>query len=98
MTHGLAAAAHGLLKLSEPGGELPHGADEAEIAQLNEALRQRQQIGLATGRQAQRFAITPERARWLAADNADDENTGAANPDRESSRTSYDRSVSGMTC
>jgi hypothetical protein len=48
----------------------------AEIAQLKEALRQRQQIGVATGRLAQRFAITPERAWTVAADKADDENSG----------------------
>jgi len=35
---------------------------EAEIAQLKDALTRRQQIGVATGLLAQRFAITPERA------------------------------------
>jgi hypothetical protein len=35
---------------------------EAEIAQLKEALTRRQQIGVATGLLAQRFAISPERA------------------------------------
>ena len=35
---------------------------EAEIAQLKAALVKRQQIGVATGLLAQRFAITPERA------------------------------------
>jgi len=35
---------------------------EAEIAQLKDALVKRQQIGVATGLLAQRFAITPERA------------------------------------
>jgi hypothetical protein len=35
---------------------------EAEIAQLKDALAKRQQIGVATGLLAQRFAITPERA------------------------------------
>jgi hypothetical protein len=35
---------------------------EAEIAQLKEALARRQQIGVATGLLAQRFAISPERA------------------------------------
>ena len=48
----------------------------AEIAQLAEAPRQ--QIGVATGLLAQRFAISPERAWTLAADNADDENSGVA--------------------
>ncbi|HET9779543.1 MAG TPA: hypothetical protein VFP81_09700 [Propionibacteriaceae bacterium] len=47
---------------------------EAEIAQLKEAL-----IGVATGLLAQRFTITRERAWTLAADNADDENSGVAN-------------------
>jgi hypothetical protein len=35
---------------------------EAEIAQLRDALTRRQQIGVATGLIAQRFAISPERA------------------------------------
>jgi hypothetical protein len=35
---------------------------EAEIAQLKDALTRRQQIGVATGLLAQRFAINPERA------------------------------------
>jgi ANTAR domain len=35
---------------------------EAEIAQLKDALTRRQQIGVATGLLAQRFAISPERA------------------------------------
>src|SRR4029453_9366579 len=35
---------------------------EAEIAQLKDALSRRQQIGVATGLLAQRFAISPERA------------------------------------
>ena len=35
---------------------------EAEIAQLKDALATRQQIGVATGLLAQRFAITPDRA------------------------------------
>ena len=51
---------------------------EAEIAQLTEALRQRQLLGVATVLVAQRFAIIPERYSTLAADNAD-ENSGAAN-------------------
>jgi hypothetical protein len=51
---------------------------EVEIAQLNQALRQRRQIGLATGLLAHRFAIIPERA-WTAAVYKADENTGAAN-------------------
>jgi ANTAR domain len=35
---------------------------EAEIAQLKDALTRRQQIGVAVGLLAQRFAIRPERA------------------------------------
>ena len=35
---------------------------EAEVAQLKEALARRQQIGVATGLLAQRFAISPDRA------------------------------------
>ena len=35
---------------------------EAEIAQLRDALSRRQQIGVATGLLAQRFAISPDRA------------------------------------
>lgn len=49
---------------------------ESEIAQLKEALRQREQIGAATGLQAQCFAISPERAWTLAVDDDDDENSG----------------------
>ena len=51
---------------------------EAEVAQLTEALRQRQLLGVATVLVAQRFAIIPERYWTLAADNAE-ENSGAAN-------------------
>ena len=51
---------------------------EVEIAQLNEALRQRQQIGLTTALLAHRFAIIPERGR-TAAEDKPDENSGAAN-------------------
>ena len=35
---------------------------EAEISQLRDALARRQQIGVATGLLAQRFAISPDRA------------------------------------
>ena len=35
---------------------------EAEIAQLRDALTRRQQIGVAVGLLAQRFAVSPERA------------------------------------
>ena len=50
----------------------------AEIARLNAALRQLQQIGLATGLLAHRFAISPERG-WTAAGDKAEENGGAAN-------------------
>jgi AmiR/NasT family two-component response regulator len=53
---------------------------EAEIAQLEKALRQRQQTGVATGLLAQRFKISRQPARTLAVDDADDENGGVANP------------------
>ena len=51
---------------------------EAEIAQLKEAPRQRQQIGVATGLLARRFAVNPERAWTPGADEADDKNGGVA--------------------
>jgi hypothetical protein len=51
---------------------------EVEIAQLNEVLRQRQQIGLTTALLAHRFAIIPERG-WKVVGDKDDENSGAAN-------------------
>ena len=51
---------------------------EAQIAQLKEALRQRQQIGVATSLRAQRFTVTPERACTLPAYDADHENSGVA--------------------
>ena len=44
---------------------------EFDIAQLKEALRPRQQIGLTTNVLAQGFAITYERACVLAAHNSD---------------------------
>ena len=49
---------------------------EAKIAQLKEALRQRQLFGVATGLVAQRSAIISQPDWTLAADNAD-ENSGA---------------------
>ena len=61
MAHGLVAAANrGSLSLRESGGQLPKL--EAEIAQLKDALARRQQIGVATGLLAQRFAHHPQRA------------------------------------
>ena len=53
---------------------------EAQIAQPKEALRQRQQIGVSTSLRAQRFTVTSERACTLPADDADYENSDAANP------------------
>ena len=50
MTHGLAAAASkGLLSSQSLEASSRVAQLEAEIAQLKEALRQRQQIGVATG-------------------------------------------------
>jgi hypothetical protein len=43
---------------------------EAELAQLMDALRHRQVLGVATGLAAQRFVIIPEWDSTLAADNA----------------------------
>jgi hypothetical protein len=56
------------------------GSDSLSLgtSSLKDSLRQRQQIGIATGQLAQRFAITPERASTLTTDNADDENSGGA--------------------
>jgi hypothetical protein len=79
VTHGLAAAAiKGLLRLSESGGQPARGAVSCRDRTACGSARQRQQIGVATGLLAQRFAISPERAWTLAADNADDENSGVA--------------------
>jgi hypothetical protein len=60
------------LETSSRGAQL-----ESDIAQLKEALRQRQQIGLTTDLLAQRLAITPERG-WMVAVDADEENSGVA--------------------
>jgi len=49
-----------------------------EIARLNAALRQRHQIGLATGLLAHRFAIILKRGRTAPEDKAH-ETSGAAN-------------------
>ena len=62
---------------------------EAEIAELEEALRQRWQIAVAPGLLGQRFPITRERATTLAADNAGDENGGIANSELRNSRISH---------
>ena len=50
---------------------------EAKIAQLKEAPRQRQQIGVATGQLARRFAVNPERAT-PGVEEADNKNGGVA--------------------
>jgi len=70
---------------------------EVEIAPLNEALRQRQQIGLATGLLAHRFAITPGRGWTVAGDKAD-ENTGAANSKLGIVKDQLWPVVRGMAC
>jgi hypothetical protein len=62
---------------------------EAEIAELEEALRQRWQIAMAPGLLGQRFPITRERATTLAADKAGDENGGIANSELRNSRISH---------
>jgi hypothetical protein len=64
---------------------------KVEIARLNAALRQWQQIGLATGLLADRFAIIPERG-WTAAGDKADENSGAANSKLGIVKTSCGRS------
>ena len=62
---------------------------EAEIAEFEEALGQRWQIGVAPGLLCQRLPITRERATSLAADNAEDENGGIANSELRNSRISH---------
>ena len=62
---------------------------EAEIGELEEALRQRWQIAMAPGLLGQRFPITRERATTLAADKAGDENGGIANSELRNSRISH---------
>jgi len=59
---------------------------KAEIAELEEALKQRWQIGVAPGLLRQRFPITRECATTLAADNADG---GVANSKWRISRTGH---------
>jgi hypothetical protein len=63
VTHALAAAANrGWLSLREWEARYPAAQLEAEIAQLKDALARREQIGVATGLLAQRFADHHERA------------------------------------
>ncbi|HEY6687540.1 MAG TPA: hypothetical protein VI094_15165 [Propionibacteriaceae bacterium] len=71
---------------------------QLEAVQLEEALRQRQQIGVAPGLLGQRLPITRQRATTLAADNADDENGGIANPELRISRTSHCGVIGGLRC
>jgi hypothetical protein len=68
----------GCLSCQSPEASFHTAQSEVEIAQLNEALRQPQQIGLATGLQAHRFVIILERGWTVAGDKAD-ENSGVAN-------------------
>jgi hypothetical protein len=68
-----------LLRLSDLETSSRVAQLEAEIAEFEEAPMQRQQIGVATGPPAQRFAVTPERATILNVDDSDDENLGVAN-------------------
>ena len=68
-----------------------------EIARLNAALRQRQQIGLTTGPLAHRFAIIPERGR-TAAEDKPDENSGAANPKLGIVKDQLWPVIRGLTC
>jgi hypothetical protein len=70
---------------------------EAEIGQLNEALRQRQQIGLTPGLLAHRFAIIPERGR-TAAEDKPDENSGAANSKLGIVKDQLWPVIRGLTC
>ena len=70
---------------------------EVEIAPLNEALRQRQQIGLATGLLAHRFAISPERG-WTAAGDKAEQNGGAANSKLGIVKDQLWPVVRGMAC
>jgi hypothetical protein len=51
---------------------------ETESAKRKEARRPRQQIAVATGLPAQRFAMAPKPAWAPTADNADDENSDVA--------------------
>ena len=68
-----------------------------EIAQLNAALRQRRQIGLATGMLAHRFAIIPKRG-WTAAEYKADENSGAANSKLGIVKDQLWPVIRGLTC
>jgi hypothetical protein len=91
VTHGLAAGARVCsgsesLEASSRAPQL-----EAEITQLKEAFRQRQQIGIAPGLLVHRFLITPERSYTLAANKADDENDGVATSKLRIVKDSHER-------
>jgi len=68
-----------------------------EIARLNAALRQRHQIGLATGLLAHRFAIIPKRGRTAAEDKAH-ETSGAANSKLGIVKDRLWRVIRSLTC
>ena len=68
-----------------------------EIARLNAALRQRQQIVLATGMLAHRFAIIPKRG-WTAAEYKADENRGAAKSKLGIIKDQLWPVIRGLTC
>jgi hypothetical protein len=67
------------------------------IARLNAVLRQRQQIGLATGVLAHRFAIFTERG-WTAAEHKTDEIGGAANSKLGIVKDGLWPVIRGLTC
>ena len=69
----------------------------AEIARLNAAPRQLQQIGLATGLLAHRFAFIPERG-WSAAEDKAGENSGAANSKIRDRQRPAMTGHQGLTC
>ena len=68
-----------------------------EIARLNAALRQRHQIGLATGLLAHRFAIIPKRGRTAAEAKAH-ETSGAANSKLGIVKDRLWRVIRSLTC
>ena len=70
---------------------------EVQIAPLNEALRQWQQIGPPTGLLTHRFAIIPERG-WTAAGDKADGNSGAANSKLGIIKDQLWPVIRGLTC
>ena len=71
---------------------------EAEIPQLGDALTQRQQIGVTTGLLAQCFAVTPERARTVAADKTDDEDSCLAQAKLRMVKDQASPIIRGLRC